>query len=499
MNESIVIGKEADAKKSFSPARRNEKSIQLVRDESARQLDSLGSVIGNIRRDGAAPSAESIATELGSRSTGERAPALLALQKTHGNRYVQRVVAGIQAKLTVGQPGDIYEQEADRVADTVMRMPEPAVQRQPEEEEEEELQAKELPGQTSEVTPNLESHINAIRGGGQPLSESTRAFFEPRFGYDFSQVQVHTGTDADTLNHALNARAFTRGHDVVFGAGQYAPGTTAGRRLLAHELTHVVQQGKNYSARKYQPIRSSADSLDESVTAGDSMVSPSLVGCMIQREEEGAAPAASLSGLRAARTAFNNAGAPNVDNCATSQPASLGVGIGGNAQNAMEIIYRISGTIPAGTEFDITRTVTDTSWERDAANAWTRILHTPAGTKDDYHDADECLTPNARRIFVTDSPGFNGLNPRGMNIGGGVSVSGSATAFAIKLRFAEWVIARNRRLGIGWTRISQPCFTFWHSITSVALAGGTWSLANTPSGDSNEIELGSISTAGATP
>ena len=74
-------------------------------------------MIGNIRCDSAAPSAESIATELGGRSAAERAPALLALQQTHGNRYVQRVVAGIQAKLKIGQPGDKYEQVADRVAD----------------------------------------------------------------------------------------------------------------------------------------------------------------------------------------------------------------------------------------------------------------------------------------------------------------------------------------------------------------------------------------------
>ena len=130
MNKSIMIGKEADAKKGFSSARRNDKSIHRIRDERERQLGSLGGVIGNIGRDGTAFSAESIATELGGRSAAERAPALLALQQTHGNQYVQRVVAGIQAKLTVGQPGDKYEQEADRVAELVMQMPEPQLQRQ---------------------------------------------------------------------------------------------------------------------------------------------------------------------------------------------------------------------------------------------------------------------------------------------------------------------------------------------------------------------------------
>jgi hypothetical protein len=81
------------------------------------QLGSLRDVIGNIRCDGGKPSADSIATHLSSMHTAQRTPALLALQQTHGNRYVQRVVTGIQAKLKVGQPGDIYEQEVDQVAE----------------------------------------------------------------------------------------------------------------------------------------------------------------------------------------------------------------------------------------------------------------------------------------------------------------------------------------------------------------------------------------------
>lgn len=495
METSVAIAKEADAKKGFSHTM-SDNIIHRAQNEPEMQLGSLRGVIGNIRSNGSTPSVDSIATQLSSMHTAQRAPVLSALQQTHGNQYVQRVVAEIQAKLAVGQPGDKYEQEADRVAEQVMRMPDSQIMSR---EDIPKIVRKRSIANSPEVHPDIESEINTQQGNGQPLPDHTRTFFEPRFGYDFGGVRIHTDAHADKFNRALGARAFTLNQDIYISKQDANLNSQEGQRLLAHELTHVVQQEKNYSARKYQPIQSSIGSFGESVTARESMVPPSLVGCIIQREEGDSAPAASLSGLRATRTAFNNTGAPNSDNCATSQPASLGVGIGGNAQNAMEIIYRISGTIPAGTEFDITRTVTDTSWERDAANAWTRILHTPAGTKDDYHDDDECLRPNARRIFVTDSPGFNGLNPRGLNLGGGVSVSGSATAFAIKLRFAEWVIARNRRLGIGWTRISQPCFTFWHSITSVALVGGTWHLVNTPSGDSNEIELGSISTAGATP
>ena len=182
-----------------------------------------------------------------SKSTNSPVDQIFFLQRTIGNQAVQRLFKSgvIQAKLKIGQPNDIYEQEADRVAEQVMRMPEPRLQRQAEEEEEKEeetLQTKEIPGQTPEVSPDLESRINAIRGGGQPLPESVRAFFEPRFGYDFSQVRIHSNLEAAQTARALNAKAFTVGRDILFGAGQYTPATAAGRSLLAHELTHIAQQ-----------------------------------------------------------------------------------------------------------------------------------------------------------------------------------------------------------------------------------------------------------------
>lgn len=115
------------------------------------------------------------------------------------------------------------------------------IQRQVEEKGEL-LQTKRPSNSTSGVTPDIETNLNALRGSGQPLPESVRAFFEPRFGYDFSQVMLHTGARAASVAQAVNARAFTVGNSVVFGAGQYAPGPSVGQRLLAHELTHVIQQ-----------------------------------------------------------------------------------------------------------------------------------------------------------------------------------------------------------------------------------------------------------------
>jgi hypothetical protein len=245
MKESVAIAKEADTKKDFSPAK-SDKSIHRVRNEPERQLGSLRSVIDNIRSDGGTPSVDSIATELSSMPSVPRASVLLALQRTHGNRYVQRVAAGIQAKLKVGQPGDIYEQEADRVAEQVMRMPEPQAPQQAEEEkkeEEETLRAKGTSSNISEVTSDLEFPIQSLIGGGQPLPKFARAFFEPRFGQNFSQVRIHTDAKAAESARALNARAYAFGRDIVFGAGEYAPETVRGKRLIAHELTHVVQQG----------------------------------------------------------------------------------------------------------------------------------------------------------------------------------------------------------------------------------------------------------------
>jgi hypothetical protein len=100
-----------------------------------------------------------------------------------------------------------------------------------------------MDGAVPDVSDAAESAIESRRGNGQPLPESARDFFEPRFGQDFSQVQIHTGEEADTLNQALQARAFTTGSDIFFREGEYDPESSGGRELLAHELTHVVQQG----------------------------------------------------------------------------------------------------------------------------------------------------------------------------------------------------------------------------------------------------------------
>jgi hypothetical protein len=205
----------------------------------------------------------------------------------------------IQPKLTIGQPGDKYEQEADSMAAKVMRMPDSAVQREalPEEEDEtlqakpqlqreamseedEELQTQpqlqrqampeeedetvqtkpdnsklkiensKLPslqakGESPSLPANFDSQLAQHKGSGQPLSDETRAFMESRFGADFSTVRVHETPD---LANAIQAQAFTHGQDIYFNSGKYNPGSSGGKELLAHELTHVVQQSRPKSS-----------------------------------------------------------------------------------------------------------------------------------------------------------------------------------------------------------------------------------------------------------
>jgi hypothetical protein len=154
-----------------------------------------------------------------------------------------------QAKLEIGRPGDIYEQEADRVAERVMRMPENNILRRKcascsKDDDEEMLQAKELAGKPPPIAKSDMPSIvrRGLSSPGHPLDPATRAFMEPRLGHDFGHVRVHTDAKAAESARAIGASAFTVGSDVVFAAGEYAPQARAGQEIIAHELTHVVQQ-----------------------------------------------------------------------------------------------------------------------------------------------------------------------------------------------------------------------------------------------------------------
>lgn len=165
----------------------------------------------------------------------------------------------IQPKLEVGQPADRYEQEADRVAGRIMSMPGTQGQQQPDEAEKPN-QTKEGNGRSLKATPTLATQVRSFFGDGQPLPHSVRGFFEPRFGYDFAKVRMHTDSDAVATAQAVGSRALTLGWSIAFAPGQYRPETQTGRHLIAHELTHVVQQqGQNSLEGTSSHIRPSGD------------------------------------------------------------------------------------------------------------------------------------------------------------------------------------------------------------------------------------------------
>ena len=156
-----------------------------------------------------------------------------------GNQAAQRLLRDgvIQAKLTVNQPGDKFEQEADRVAEQVLARPEqadmssapPRIQR--------------YTGQPTGQMDSAPASVDRVLASfGRPMEPLLRLDMEQRFGYDFSRVRVHSGAASENSARDVNAHAYTAGHDIVFGAGKFAPQTCEGRRLIAHELTHVVQQ-----------------------------------------------------------------------------------------------------------------------------------------------------------------------------------------------------------------------------------------------------------------
>jgi hypothetical protein len=185
------------------------------------------------------------------------------IQQTIGNQGVQQLIHNgiIQTKLTVSHSSDIYEEEADRVADRVMRMAVPLDSVIPvdskkrdgidrkctackkEDEKELDISRKASFSSNLGITNEVNTEISNVRSnGGSLLDANARHFMESRFGHDFSKVRIHADERAARSARSVNALAYTIGNDIIFGEGQYHSNTIEGRRLLAHELTHVVQQ-----------------------------------------------------------------------------------------------------------------------------------------------------------------------------------------------------------------------------------------------------------------
>ncbi|MFB2975779.1 DUF4157 domain-containing protein [Microseira sp. BLCC-F43] len=182
----------------------------------------------------------------------------------------------IQTKLTVGAPGDKYEQVADNMAAKVMRMPDSALQQPIQRQTDSETEAVGMQPEVNSITPlvqrqtaedseqvqlkpngsnqasaSVESQLADSKGGGSALPDDVRSFMEPRFGADFSSIRVHTDSNAVGMNKELGAQAFTHGSDIYYGAGK-SPGKD---ELTAHELTHTIQQtGGQRNAPATQPL-----------------------------------------------------------------------------------------------------------------------------------------------------------------------------------------------------------------------------------------------------
>lgn len=181
------------------------------------------------------------------------------LQRAVGNQAVQELLRGgwIHAKGTVGNIDDPGEREAEHIAARVLRS-----------EVADEVPARSAEGHTIHQALSANNALmdapgilgRLLHSGGRPLDQESRAFFEPRFGQDFSHVRIHTGAEAADSARSINARAYTAGEHIVFADAFYTPSTAEGRGLIAHELAHVVQQRVqdsstgNGSSRRSRPL-----------------------------------------------------------------------------------------------------------------------------------------------------------------------------------------------------------------------------------------------------
>lgn len=228
--------------------------------------------------------------------------------------------ARVRAKLAVNRPGDAYEQEADRVAEAITGVTEiPRIQRKCtrcSDDSDEEVRRKETLNHESdpELSPEMLVGIQGIlRSPGQTLDQNVRTRMESHLGQDFADVRLHTDAKAAQSARAVNALAYTVGGDIVFGAGQYAPATQLGQKLLAHELTHVVQQ-------RATPARSSAP--------------------VIQRQGGGAAGGGAAGGAAAATEHRFTSNGVSVVVRQSCQPANFGFAtVPAATEDALNMIF----------------------------------------------------------------------------------------------------------------------------------------------------------------
>lgn len=428
----------------------------------------------------------------------------------------------LQAKLRVNTPGDIYEQEADRLSERVMSMAEPRLQRtcacgggcptcRNEQVAHERLQTKRVEANDSGglAAPPIVNEV--LHSSGQPLDPSTRAFMEPRFGHDFSRVRVHTDARAAESARAVNALAYSVGRDVVFGLGHYRPASIEGRKLLAHELTHVLQQGSggrleegvlnaggpsheaaaqilpNWIARRVTP---QASHVIARMSSGEE--TPTAMSETPDSEAGNEAMPSDASGLGVAVTLkeFITSGTPKTNvaaECVQDKrvPYAIGIGLEGRARHGMEMVFGLSA-IPKNVTFDFDQQILESfAWQRvpkpaesssktqgsapkpkeaqdksKVVEEW-EVLNYEAGPDNSPHQ--KCVTPNDNKeIFKWDQVGISRADVAGQELLG-MTVSAKASGVIVRTNFRTTVRGKK-----GEGSEKDLYSVEWHSINSAA-------------------------------
>jgi hypothetical protein len=417
-----------------------------------------------------------------------------ALQRSVGNARMGRIAgAPVQTKLTVGAPNDVYEQEAEHVADRVMRMSHPGsddsasvsgharsqqVQRCPaceramrpaagqelcpacrdklrtgqnqaqrqvaegQEEAskvEEPVMAKLSSTDQQAVNQEMEPQLIPSEGGGSSLPHSARAFMEPRFGREFGDVRIHNDAAAARSASSIGAAAYTSGNHIHFGAGKYEPDTAEGKKLLAHELTHVVQQSKGRMKK----------SLNASDTQQQGEKETNQGAHEVSRKAEKSRQASIASSI----SPYNRSTAqlaPNVT--AVNGPAEVAAGRRGRARfqatapRGTTITWSIQGANPTGAVLGTSTTRTNTLTIPAASTGGTiTIRAADAGNATDFADTNITLVEVQQPTFAfaPAMPGFAPANTMDASV-----CNNTATATAVTVpatRPVTWSIVGNRR------------------------------------------------------
>lgn len=372
----------------------------------------------------------------------------------------QTVPSTVQTKLNVNKPGDKYEQEADSTAEKIMRMPAVGSKEiTPSSNDEKKIQRKETGAAENEehsvtgnrdsgisATSETESAIRAKSGGGEPLPGETRNFMEPRFGNDFSNVRIHTDSGSAQLNNQLNAKAFTYQNNIFFGQNQFQPQSSAGKLLLAHELTHVVQQGASKSLKPQSTLE--PDNSSETLQA-----KPSQTGSpVIQR------------GILDVISAGAGAVSRVFERIVSNVSRAIGAGI----STATTWIQNIAGRIGAGIE-----------------RTWTFISNVASRIGSGLQASWNFIQGVASRISQTVTSAWGWIQNIAGRIGMGITsawawVEGVASRLGLSNTLAwSWVQALASRIGHtltnawNWidsvaTRIGMTLTTAWNWIQQVA-------------------------------